>query len=74
LKKVSYSKELCIPKGVVRELLIKVYGGELAGHFDVEKTCLMLKDHCYWPKMAKDVERFVKRCSIWQLVESHVFP
>jgi len=32
----------------------------------------MLKEHYYWPKMSKDVEHFVKRCSSCQVAKSHV--
>jgi len=54
---------LCIPKGGIRELLIiEVHKGALVGHVGNRKTCIMLKEHYYCPKMAKDVEHFVKRC------------
>src|SRR5215203_4396945 len=32
------------------------------GHFGREKTLLMLADHFYWPKMRRDVDRYVRRC------------
>ena len=32
------------------------------GHFGREKTLLMLADHFYWPKMRRDIYRFVMRC------------
>jgi len=66
---------LCIPKCGLRELLIQeLHGGALAGHFGVEKTCAILKEHYYWPHMSKDVEHFVKRCSVCQMAKSHVLP
>ncbi|KAK1611265.1 hypothetical protein QYE76_034938 [Lolium multiflorum] len=34
----------------------------LMGHFGREKTLLMLADHFYWPKMRRDVDKYVKRC------------
>ncbi|KAK1682570.1 hypothetical protein QYE76_043418 [Lolium multiflorum] len=34
----------------------------LMGHFGREKTLFMLADHFYWPKMRRDVDRYVKRC------------
>jgi len=59
---------LCIPEGGTRELLIKeVPGGALPGHFGIEKTCSMLKEHYYCAKMTKDVEHLVKGCSTYQL-------
>ena len=40
--------QLCIPKCGFREPLIQeLHGGALAGHFGVEKTCSMLKEHYY---------------------------
>jgi len=66
---------LCIPKCGFRELLIQeLHGGALAGHFRVEKTCAMLKEHYYWLHMSTDVEHFVKRCFIFQMAKSHVLP
>ena len=39
---------LYIPKCGFRELLNQeLHGGALAGHFGVEKTCAMLKEHYY---------------------------
>jgi len=49
-----------------------LHAGALAGHFGVEKTCSMLKEHYYWPRMSKDVEHFVKRCSTCQVAKSRV--
>ncbi|KAK1621398.1 hypothetical protein QYE76_026915 [Lolium multiflorum] len=37
------------------------HAGGLMGHFGREKTLLMLADHFYWPKMRRDVDRYVKR-------------
>ncbi|KAK1614782.1 hypothetical protein QYE76_020299, partial [Lolium multiflorum] len=38
------------------------HAGGLMGHFGRKKTLLMLADHFYWPKMRRDVDRYVKRC------------
>ncbi|KAK1660860.1 hypothetical protein QYE76_049019 [Lolium multiflorum] len=38
------------------------HAGGLMGHFGREKSLLMLADHFYWPKMRRDVDRYVKRC------------
>jgi len=65
--------QLCIPKCSFRELLIQeLHSGALAGHFGAEKTCSMLKEHYYWPKMSKDVDHCVKRCPTCQMAKSHV--
>jgi len=69
------ASRLCIPKYGFRELLIQeLHRGALAGHFGVEKTCATLKEHYCWPHMSKDVEHFVKTCSVCQMAKSHVLP
>jgi hypothetical protein len=37
-------------------------GGGLMGHFGVKKTEDVLATHFFWPKMRRDVERYVSRC------------
>ncbi|KAK1633014.1 hypothetical protein QYE76_007329 [Lolium multiflorum] len=57
------ANKLCVPKSSVRLLLLQEsHAGGLMGHFEREKTLLMLTDHFYWPKMRRDVDRYVKRC------------
>ena len=66
---------LCIPKSGFRELLLQeLHRGALAGHFGIEKTSSMLKEHYYWPSMSKDVEHYVRRCSICQQAKNHSRP
>jgi hypothetical protein len=36
------------------------------GHFGVKKTEDILAAHFFWPKMRRDVVRFVARCTICQ--------
>ncbi|KAG7564224.1 Retrotransposon gag domain [Arabidopsis suecica] len=56
-------KRLCIPAGSIRTLLMQEsHGGGLTGHFGVTKTLEVLKEHFYWPKMKRMVEKFVGRC------------
>jgi len=45
--------KLCIPKSLLRDLIIKeAHGGALAGHFNINKTLEILKEHFYWSKMS----------------------
>jgi len=65
---------LCIPKCGFWELIIQeLYSGALAGHFGVEKTISMLKEHYYWPKMSRDVEHVMSRCKVCQLAKSQSY-
>ncbi|KAK1601905.1 hypothetical protein QYE76_017610 [Lolium multiflorum] len=55
------ANKLCVPESSVRLLLLQEsHAGGLMGHFGREKTLLMLADHFYWPKMRRDVDRYVK--------------
>jgi len=55
-------------------LLQESHAGGLMGHFGREKTLLMLADHFYWPKMRRDVDRFVKRCVTCNTSKSKLKP
>jgi hypothetical protein len=44
--------------------------GGLMGHFGVKKTKDVLSAHFFWPKMRRDVERFVARCTTCQKAKS----
>ena len=55
--------QLCIPEGSLREQIIReLHGNGLGGHFGRDKTLAMVVDRYYWPKMQRDVEKFVRRC------------
>ncbi|RVW50081.1 hypothetical protein CK203_106827 [Vitis vinifera] len=54
---------LCVPNSSMRELLVyEAHEGGLMGHFGVQKTLDVLHEHCFWPKMKRDVERACARC------------
>jgi hypothetical protein len=44
-------------------LLQEAHGGGLMGHFGVKKTEDVLAAHFFWPKMRRDVECYVLRCT-----------
>ena len=57
---VFHANKLCILASSVRLLLLQeAHGGGLMGHFGVKKTEDVLATHFFWPKMRRDVERFV---------------
>ncbi|XP_016669972.1 uncharacterized protein [Gossypium hirsutum] len=54
--------KLCIPRCSIRDLLVnEVYSRGLMGHFRVGKILEMLKEHFYWPRMKRNVERVCDR-------------
>ncbi|CAM8877881.1 unnamed protein product [Rhodiola kirilowii] len=69
------ANKLCVLDCSVRLLLLQEsHAGGLMGHFGQEKTYEMLADHFYWPKMRKDVERFVQRCITCHKAKSKLNP
>ena len=72
---VFRANKLCIPASSVRLLLLQeAHGGGLMGHFGVKKTEDVLAAHFFWPKMRRDVERFVARCTTCQKAKSRLNP
>ncbi|KAL4318375.1 hypothetical protein GQ457_18G009610 [Hibiscus cannabinus] len=66
---------ICIPQGSMREVLIReAHEGGLMGHFGVTKTLHVLKEHLFWPKMRRDVERHCERCVTCKKAKSKVQP
>src|SRR5438045_6745900 len=58
------ANKLCVPASSVRLLLLQeAHGGGLMGHFGVKKTEDVLATHFFWPRMRRDVERYVSRCN-----------
>ena len=69
------ANRLCIPVGSVRLLLLQeAHGGGLMGHFGAKKTTDVLATHFYWPKLRRDVERYVARCTTCQKAKSRLNP
>lgn len=67
--------KLCIRACSLRESLIREsHGGGLMGHFGVEKTLYVLKEHFYWPHMKRDVERICDRCITYRQSKSRIQP
>jgi hypothetical protein len=66
------NNRLCIPQcSLRRAIILEVHGGGLAGHFGRDKTLALVQENFFWPKLARDVESFVKSCRICQIAKSH---
>ncbi|WVZ97743.1 hypothetical protein U9M48_043257 [Paspalum notatum var. saurae] len=67
------ANKLCVPASSVRLLLLQeAHGGGLMGHFGVYKTHEVLTAHFFWPRMRRDVERLVARCTTCQKAKSRL--
>ncbi|KAL4384389.1 hypothetical protein GQ457_15G017870 [Hibiscus cannabinus] len=59
----------------MRDILLReAHEGGLMGHFGVTKTLQTLKEHLFWPKMRRDVERFCEHCVTCKKAKSKVSP
>eukprot|EP00253_Pinus_taeda_P005128 PITA_05128 len=64
--------QLYIPHYSMRENIIREkHSGGLAGHFGIDKTLEQLGHFYYWPRMHRDLQRYVNRCKICQLAKGH---
>jgi len=54
--------------------LQEAHGGGLMGHFGVKKTEDVLAGHFFWPKMRRDIERYVSRCTTCNKAKSRLNP
>ena len=58
------ANRLCILVGFVRLLLLQeAHGGGLMEHFGAKKTEEVVSTHFFWPRIRRDVERYVARCA-----------
>ncbi|WVZ90251.1 hypothetical protein U9M48_036567 [Paspalum notatum var. saurae] len=69
------SNKLCVPANSVRLLFLQeAHGGGLMGHFGVKKTLDVQAAHFFWPRMKRDVERYVLRCATCNKAKSRINP
>jgi hypothetical protein len=67
--------KLCVPASSVHLLFLQeAHGGSLVGHFRVKKTEDVLTAHFFWPKMRRDVERYVSRYMTCNKAKSRLNP
>jgi hypothetical protein len=69
------ANKLCVPNSSVRLLLLQEsHRGGITSHFGQKKIYELLSDHFYWPKMRRDVIRFVERCVTYHKAKSKLNP
>lgn len=61
---------ISVPSGSLWELLMtEAHGGALGGHFGINKTTEILKEHLCWPRIASDVHK-VSKVTICHIAKS----
>ena len=61
-------KQMIVPETYCTRLMWLAHEDHLAGHFGVSKTVKRLAEHFFWPKMKKDVKRYISSCKVRQVV------
>ena len=62
---------LCVPKCLLRISIVdEAHGGTLDGHFGRDKTLALVRSNFFWPRMEKDIARFVKQCNVCHLAKT----
>jgi hypothetical protein len=70
-----WANKLCIPDSSLRIMLLQeAHSGGLMGHFGAKKTEQVLVNHFFWPKMRRDVERYIQRCTTCHKAKSRLNP
>jgi hypothetical protein len=65
----------CVPTSSVRLLFLQeAHGGDLMRYFGVKKIEDVLAAHFFWPKMRRDVERYMSRCTTCNKAKSRINP
>nr|GEW09675.1 RNA-directed DNA polymerase [Tanacetum cinerariifolium] len=54
-----------------KAIVLEGHAGGLAGHFGHDKTLALLREHFYWPKMERDVNRLLERCRTCHIAKTH---
>jgi hypothetical protein len=66
--------QLCVPNSMCELLVREAHGGGLMGHFGVRKILDVLHEHCFWPKMKRDMEKVCARCITCRQAKFRVLP
>ena len=70
-----HANKLCVLDSSVCLLFLQeLHGGGLIGHFGVKKIEDVLATHFFWPKMRRDVERYVSRYTTCNKAKSQLNP
>lgn len=64
------SWKIWVPENLRQSLLVEHHDDPLSSHGGIKKTLERIRRLHYWPKMAVDVEKYVKNCDICKLTKA----
>jgi RNase H-like domain found in reverse transcriptase/Reverse transcriptase (RNA-dependent DNA polymerase)/Integrase zinc binding domain/Chromo (CHRromatin Organisation MOdifier) domain/gag-polyprotein putative aspartyl protease len=59
-------ERLCVPQQMRARLIYENHDTPIAGHAGGERTYAKMQTHLYWPKMHKDIKRYISSCDTCQ--------
>merc|ERR1712087_621440 len=54
--------KIWVPQGLRRELMLRIHGGPVGGHFGTQRTVTSLKRTYWWKGLGSDVKRLCEEC------------
>ncbi|RVW33880.1 hypothetical protein CK203_082948 [Vitis vinifera] len=67
-----YPGDLFFDCSLREKIIQEMHGGGLGGHFGTNKTYAMIEHKSFWPKMRRNVYKFVKKCQTFQELKGKV--
>jgi hypothetical protein len=64
-----YLSHLHVPTRERAKMIWEAHYSRMAGHFDVEKIVVVLQKHFYWPKLRKDVNKYIRSCTAYAIAK-----
>ena len=57
-------QQLAIPKNktILTQLLQEFHDSPISEHMDVDKTYAAISQHYFWPRMNKDIQKYIASC------------
>jgi hypothetical protein len=62
-KLLCHLGHLCVPTSERAKMIWEAHYSQVAGHFGIEKTVVILQKHFYWPKLRQDVSKYIISCT-----------
>ena len=56
--------KLWVAKNLRLDVIREVHDQPAVGHADVRRTMLLIQQHFFWPRMKRDVDRYIRNCHI----------
>jgi hypothetical protein len=57
-----FSYQLCLPFPYVEQVLLACHSDVTSGHFGLTKTMYKIQQRYFWPKMRRQIVRFILSC------------